>query len=437
MNQHNVETLEELEFLIQGLGVDVLFRGQNSHYGSPSEPSVVTSFDRKGCIPSQMLKWSRYAKNVLDVFLKERQDNLAYKQALLQHYGWRSFYIDCSSNPAVGAWFASHKYSDELTVEMSEDYEEEPIILRKLKARYDFEEGVGHLYVLDKSAAGEVGVVDLSDIAVEGRRPRTVAQAAWLVGPIRTEALPQGCFRARISASRALLRDYAKAHGIHDTSHLFPPVSDDPILKALLGLPWEEINGIRTDDFPISAFKRALELPEYENSYVKFHWPHTAFFCGAKVSTALGRIDGAKYGGVIVDVPIIVLYGLAPENLPLKFPFVEKLIEDKSSVAFEVDELVQHIQMSGRSLYQKGVGVLHHGNGLYEVCELLVEHPGQNLKAAGFNRGLHYQRQNDGVWKRVAHEEDCDCGDENLHKMHLSALHLSEKFLENPKAFED
>lgn len=69
MKLHAASPLDELEKMLMSFGSDVLFRGQNSHYGEPDEPSVGTSFDRKGGIPSEMLKWCRYSQNVLDAFI--------------------------------------------------------------------------------------------------------------------------------------------------------------------------------------------------------------------------------------------------------------------------------------------------------------------------------------------------------------------------------
>ncbi|EMX6302673.1 FRG domain-containing protein [Enterobacter hormaechei] len=135
MELYTANSLNELENILSKHGTDVLFRGQNTRYGDPGLPSVKTSFDRHGCIPSEMLKWSRYAKNVLSTTIGHHVNDFKFIQALLQHYGWRSFYIDCSSNAAVGAWFASHQYDQQHTLEMSEDFAERPVWLRKLKAR--------------------------------------------------------------------------------------------------------------------------------------------------------------------------------------------------------------------------------------------------------------------------------------------------------------
>ncbi|MET1080683.1 MAG: hypothetical protein ABWY06_21950 [Pseudomonas sp.] len=437
MQQLNANTIEELQNLIAQFGDEVLFRGQNSRYGEIDRPSIVTSFDRQGCIPSEMLKWSRYAKNVLRVFLEGHMDDLGFQQALLQHYGWRSFYIDCSSNPAVGAWFASHKYLDNITVEISEDCEEQPVMLRKRAARYEFEEGNGYIYVLDKTIAAEVGLVDLAALTIEGSRPRTTAQAAWLLGPLRNKPVPHGCFLAQISANRAILRDFAASHGLTDTNSLFPPVAEDPILKALLGLPWSEIPSAQGSRISIPAFKRALELPEYHPSFVKIAWPNTAFFRGEKISETLIPVDGLTNGGISINVPEIVLFGSANIDTPMNFPHVEALVNEHNAVLFEIDALIQHVNMGHLALYQKGICVMARGPDLYELCELLVEHPGQKTTRAGVNHGIYYRKQPNGLWIREPNEQECSCGNSAVHDMHISALHIAECYIANPEDFED
>ncbi|ATE67110.1 FRG domain-containing protein [Rhizorhabdus dicambivorans] len=436
MKLYTAKSLDELESLIAELGNDALFRGQSTHFGDLGKPSVQTSFDRRGCIPSEMLKWSRYARNVLDVFIGRRDNHLDFEQALLQHYGWRSFYIDCSADPSVAAWFASHSYSDRATIEMSEDCTERPVWLRKRMARYDFKQGEGHLYVLDKMAAARCGLIDLAALSIEGFRPRTAAQAAWLIGPLRNAPVPIECFRAQITADRGLLRDYAASHGKTDTNALFPPASDDPILDALLGLPWREIEAARDSKIQIPSMKRALDLPEYHESYVKIAWPRTAFFRGAKIVETFKSIDGDPVGGISVNVPNIVLFGSADKATPMLFPNVEALISKHGTVAFEIDELIQHANMGHLTMYQKGIGVIPRADDLFEICELLVEHPGLEMTRAGFNTGWFYRRGTNGMWLREAHVDECPCGDAHVHNQHVSALHIAEAFLREPSSFE-
>jgi hypothetical protein len=435
MKQIKASSAAELRAIIGDQGGDALYRGQTSYYGKPGEPSVVTSFDRHGCIPGRMLKWSRYATNVLEVFTKGQANTLEFDQALLQHYGWRSFYIDCSAEAGVGAWFAAHRYSERGVIEMSEDYEERPVWLRKRMAQYDFEEGDGHLYVLDKEVSARIGLADLAAIKIEGSRSRTEAQSAWLIGPLRNQPLPTECFRAHVVADRAIFRDYAAEQGFTNTNSLFPPVAEDPILHALLSLPWREIKGVADAKFPIPAFERALDLPEYQDSFVKIAWPRTAFFRGESVADGFKSIDGDPVGGVVVKVPDIVLFGTADKETPMRFPNVEKLLENGTAV-FEIDDLIQHANLGHMTFYQKGIGVIPR-DGLFEVCELVVQHPGLDMTGAGFNRGWFYRVDAEGLWTRESHPEECDCGSALVHELHISALHIAEAFLREPEGFDE
>lgn len=431
MKEIAVASTSELRHALAAMGDQVLFRGQVSHYIKNGYPSIVTSFDRRGCIPSEMLKWCRYAENVLDVYVKTAGDAQNFTQALLQHYGWRSFYVDCSTSAPIAAWFASHVYSDRRTIELCEDCEEQPLMLAKRMARYDFSEGEGHLYVFDKALAKQrAGLVDLAVLTIEGARPRTDAQAAWLLGPLSNTEVPADCYVAHITASRAVFRDYAAEEGLIHTDQVFPSRREDPILRALLGLPWKRIEHPENKS-GIIFFKRALDLPEYHDSFVKIASPAIAFFQGARVADR-GSIDGEKFGGITVPVPEVTLFGTATDR-PLRFPKVRELLTQHRSVAFEVDELIQHVNMSGTVLYQKGIVVTAHEPNLIEICELLVEHPGLQMTGAGINNGWYYRVYDNGLWTREEHAEQCDCGNESVHMRHVSALHIVEAHLTSPE----
>ena len=254
-------------------------------------------------------------------------------------------------------------------------------------------------------------------------------------GPLRNAPVPIGCFRAHIVADRAIFHEYAAQNGFEATNSLFPSPEGDPILNALLGLPWREIKGVRNDGFSVPAFRRSLELPEYSESFVKIAWPRTAFFRGERVAEKFGSIDGDPLGGIVVSVPEISLFGSADKNTPLRFPQIEALVQENGTVAFEVDELIQHANMGEMTLYQKGVGVLPRGPDQFEVCELMVEHPGLDMTGVGFNKGWFYRRNADGFWIRESHPEECDCGSSEVHEAHISTLHIVEDFLCEPDKF--
>lgn len=422
------KTIEELKSAIADYD-GALFRGQTRHFEADGVPSVVTSFDRNRCIPSEMLKWTSYAKNVLETFVGPLANKSELNQALLQHYGWRSFYVDCSSSAAVGAWFACHRYHEKPGLEISEDYQERPVWLKKRMATYLLEEGDGHLYILDRSVAEKIGLVHLDEIEVSGARLRTQAQAALLLGPLHGKSVGAECFLAHITADRGLLAQYAAEAGLVEVDDLFPPPAQDAILKALLGLPWREIPGVRTEEFDLPAFRRALELPEYQESFVKIAWPQSAFYQGAKISEKFTSIDGNKIGGIIVDVPGMVMFGHAGERVPAVFPTIERLIAEHGSICLEIDELVQHASMGDNTFYQKGIAVVPKGPDLFEICALMVRHPGLDMVAAGLNKGWCYRRNPDGRWERETHPDDCSCGSAAAHLPHLSALKIAEDVL--------
>ncbi|MBJ2082008.1 FRG domain-containing protein [Serratia ureilytica] len=428
-------SLHELEIYIQKFGKDVLFRGQLNHYGEPNEPSVIASFDRHDCVPSETMKWIRYASKVLEVLIGDHVDDFAYVQALLQHYGWRSFFVDCSSSPAVSAWFASHKYTETRGIDMCEDCDENFLWERKKFAHYDFEEGDGHLYVIDKTIAAKVGLVDLSSLIIDGFLPRTEAQKAWLLGPTSGKPVPTECFVAHITANRAIFREYAALSGYTGTDSIFPPTTQDPILKALLELPWKELKLPLDPKLPVSVFKRTIELPEYQESFEKIASPATAFYRGGMISDMFDSIEtfkGKLTGGKIISAPGVIIFGTADSSTPLSFPKIEKILEGKTYLAFEINEIIKHPSMGYNTIYQKGVGVITHAPDLFEVCELVVMHPGQNMTKVGLSPGLYYRRKSNGLWTRESHCNECNCKNDKIHKSHISALHIAEDLLNPP-----
>lgn len=436
MKKFKVNSLHELEEIIPTFGQNVLFRGQLEHYGTPEELSIKASFDRTPCIPTETMKWLRYASNVLEGFIGGHVNDMSYVQALLQHYGWRSFYVDCSSSPAVSAWFASHKYTNSFRIDMCEDCGENFIWQRKKHADYHFEDGDGHIYVIDKSIATGVGLVDLATLQVDGFFLRTQAQKAWLLGPTLGRPVPKECFIAQITASRTVLRDYAVAHGLTDTNSLFPSPASDPILKALLELPWREIESIRDPNFPVPVFKRTLELPEYQDSFEKIAPPNIAFYQGRKISEIFSSIDslnGKLTNGEILSLPEVILFGSADDKTPLYFPQVESLLQGKKYIAFEIDEIIKRSNIGYDLVYQKGIGVISHEPELFEVCELIVMHPGINMTNVGFSPGWFYRREPNGLWVHEHHDGECSCNNDKIHKRHISALHIVENlFQDNP-----
>lgn len=429
MKKHKVANIQELKNILVALSPDVLFRGQVEQYGSYDHPKMNTSFSRNGCVPSLMQRWIHYASFALAALLgRDHQDiSFEFTEAVLQHYGWRTFFLDASSNSAVSAWFASHIYSENRSVELCEDCFEDPVFLVKKKARYDYQEGVGYLYVLSKDALcqSEIGLIDLASMEFPDHRPRFHVQQAWLLGPLHKD-LPVDCIHACIEAPRSVFKAYANEQGLITAENLFPDILHDPVYEVLSSMPWRHrlLPDEKIDD--LKFFQQPIELPEYQESFRKHNPPYVAFYEGS--SSGAEMIPGVA----VFETPEIAVYGFAPV-VTMTFPNVEKLLQDeKTHIVFEIDSLVRR---PGRlnADYLKGVVVSKVDGGLFAVADFIVNHPGRQLYGCGINQGWHYRIGNDGKWRREISPEDCSCGNNSIHYHHLSMLTIIDSLLsENP-----
>lgn len=433
----SVSTVGALKDYLGGFEQPMLYRGQTKHYGGTQSPAVISSFDRLGCVPDLMLRWGYYANGALKFALGRPIDSLAFCQAVLQHYGWRSFFLDASSSPAVGAWFAAHSYKALPGIHLCEDCFEEPMLLRKPGAQYELERGHGHLYVIDVQATDrlDVGQHDLASIGLQDCRPRFHAQAAWLLGPHRGN-LPIECFHSRVIAPREVFAEFAAEAGLNSTSDLFPPPEEDRVLDALLHLPWMEMKVPEGEDaIGIPAFHRTVEIPEYQDGFIKIHPPSHAFYRGQMLAD-IQREDGEEPPFSFRRVPAIVMLGAA-NPVGSRFPKLFEALKNEPIIAFEIDELIRFAETGPSYIYGKGLLVNRKKNGLVEVGDLVVDHPGMQIRGAGANRGWHYAVEADGSWTRTLHADDCPCGDDDRHERHLSALTILEDWLTSPEQFAD
>lgn len=114
MQPPELKTIEDFELRI-GAAVanypdDVIaFRGQVSD--RPLIPTMfrggtVTSSNAPGCIPWLTANWGVCAERIVSEF-RESESNVVETQAIMQHYGYRSFIIDVTSDPAVSSRFTS------------------------------------------------------------------------------------------------------------------------------------------------------------------------------------------------------------------------------------------------------------------------------------------------------------------------------------------
>ena len=140
MEKIKVSSIPELKDVLSGFNDGYLFRGQSRHYtDGSSTPSLTPSFfsSRERCVPPTRHRWSTHADFIIHTILGHSNFDEQLSEAILQHYGWKSFFLDLSASSHVAAWFASHSFSEKVSWHMSEDCYETAVQLHNLKASYE------------------------------------------------------------------------------------------------------------------------------------------------------------------------------------------------------------------------------------------------------------------------------------------------------------
>lgn len=427
------ESADELSAYFEGLGQTALYRGQTKEYlGANQLPKLSTSFSRKGCVPPQMLKWSYYAESLLRAFAKgfDGESDLATTQAILQHYGWQSFFIDTSSNPAVACWFAAHSYASKQALNLAEDCWEDPAWLIHEEAWYTPFEGDPVVYVISKKAlrSKNIQAVDLVEIATTTGHPRFLAQSAWMVGPL-DDALPPECIIAKILAPASVFAEFAGRFQLRRDHDLFPGPEGDPVLKALLSIPWVH----RPKNNPNSEFfefySRGLPLPEYRWRAAKRMSAGVAFYRSFWLANDISAQDGLFTAATYLLSPESAFHGIA--NLGnMSFPSLTKMLCRTRALVVEMDGLLRY-PTGNQSGYGKGVFFVldDDDDKLVHVWEISVHHPGMRPKRYGISQGRCYRIDNNGRWEREVHADDCPCKSDFHHNRHLVVAAHAEEYL--------
>ncbi|PNE12480.1 MAG: hypothetical protein CR217_02790 [Beijerinckiaceae bacterium] len=242
MQSLHADDVAQLKQHLASFGSEFLFRGQmNANVASDGLPNLNSSIIRKGCLPPLMLKWIFYTTELLrrggyDV---EQPQAAHLTQGLLQHYGWRSFFVDLTASPAVAAWFACHSFGSKRGWQLCENSFEEPVMLSMQTAHYADYDGMGNLYVLSKEQLKASGheLVSLVDDLKTDCTTRFQIQEAWLAGLFLNQVrIKPAAITAQITAPGSIFKAFAEAAGFKSTDDLFPPPANDKILGNLLSL---------------------------------------------------------------------------------------------------------------------------------------------------------------------------------------------------------
>ncbi|MFC5389881.1 FRG domain-containing protein [Brevundimonas bullata] len=412
------EDLETLVTALAELPPGALLRGQKREYlRRDGGPDLRSSIDRHGCQPNRMLKWWHYSRSILSAYVKafDGRTDLAVDQAILQHYGWRSFFLDATTDPAVACWFAANSYRTEACGELIEDCWRDPFFVRRTRALYEPAEGEGCLYVIDRKALRAKGInaVDLVEIATEEGRHRCSAQSAFMIGPLSGN-LPDNCASVIIRAPNAVFGAYA-AHFELTTERLFPGPKTDPVMAALLSIPWTKLE-LEDDELGIDFFDRGLPLPEYEVEHLRRLGPSSAMYRRFWLADSVK--PGTRFGDTTFFLTQETLFHGGTSGA-MTFPRLASLLREKISVAVEIDGLVRHPYGGPGSFYSKGIYLEEQSDGAILLTELQTQHLGARPAGFGITRGAYFTVSDSGVWCKTEHPEQCRCGNELHHSQHL------------------
>lgn len=429
-----INSIGELEVHFSKYSEGYLFRGQVKHYVSATGcTSIPTSFSRYQCVPPIMFKWTHYAKAMIRAFSGADyfDIDLELSQAILQHYGWRSFYVDLTKAPKIACWFASNFYEKSPAVHMSEDLNENPVWLVHQNARYIEHNDNGHIYIIDCLILESLGVKihDLTSMQGDEGRLRFHAQQACLVGNLKN-ILPPQAIVSHIEVPHKVLREYCQKNLIVSVADIFPSKKEDFILNTLLSLPWEKIN----IDGPIPTFRRGLEIPDYEENFIKHLPPTITLYENFWIANDRDKSKNPFKSLIFYKLPQFAYY--ANINEPFELDFVSEALKTHGDFVIELDGLIKIIESHEAYLYEKGIHVSLDETGVISVSGLVISHPSNIVKGVGTNVGWMYRMKNDS-WEKIEHSDQCPCGNSLRHQLQFSLLRMLNEALKNKEMSKD
>lgn len=411
----NIESIEELELFASKYSSGHIFRGQTNHYLiDEGGISINTSFNRKGCVPPVMQKWNFYCEEILRYHKGpefEGKVDLVECQAVLQHYGWRSFFIDFSRRIEVSCWFASNVYSEKITGQIGEDWQEIGLWSLHKEAFYSPHSGFGYLYVVDEAqlAINDIHISDLERFRFSDFSSRFDRQSAVMLGPL--SKLPDSVIVATLCVPVEILQQYSKDLS---AAELFPGRDEDLIYKSLLDPPFvlKNYDGHGCGDY--GPYVRDLDIPEYDYKFVKRLSPNIAFYRYRYL------INPNEAETVVIRVPDHFLHHVDIDS-DGGFHEVLNLFNDTEVLIIESEGIIRWPTYFGTSLYLKGVEIRRIAVDEIRISGLLVRHPGSSLNQIIVDDGWRYKIA-DGYLMRANSEADCPCNNKRKHLLEKAVV---------------
>ncbi len=356
----------------------------------------------------------------------KRSDSLYFIQGLLQHYGWRSFFVDLSSDARVAAWFASHSFQSNRQFQLCENASEAAVMLTVLGASYSDHLGVGNLYVLSKALLKESkhALISLEDDLTTDCPSRFKNQKAWLAGVFHDQKrLDPQAVVAHITAPAAVFAELAQSAGLKETNDVFPDPKLDKLLANLLDLPWLRVE---IPDSPFPIYSRSLEIPEYQVSFTK-HLPETT---ALYTPFWLSEVKPPDVNEIRFHLPEEAFYGEVDIRTPI--PRLSEFLRRHNVVHIESNNILCYPAQQNSVSYEKGVFIERKDNDLFIICSIYVDHCSDKNTGFGVSEGYLYELEGSRLLRRPS-STDCPCGDPVRHEQHLIPVVILDHLLSECK----
>ncbi len=408
-----INSIEELKNILSKYDDSYLFRGQTKHHEKDGKISIVSSFSRLGCHPPSMQKWWHYCDEVmLCMFGPDSDRTLTFDEsnALLQHYGWRSFYIDASKDPTVATWFASHNYIGKKELVITEDCYELGVCCVTNRGAYEQSQENGYLYIIskDKLTENNVDFHDLHKLGFSDFSPRYIKQSGVMIGSC--DQIPLNAIVETLKVKSSVLTEHSANHSVES---LFPNRHEDKIYNILLSTPFEEVkgNGEITNFF----YKRSLDIPEYDFKFTKINSPNIAFY---NQQHAIKNEDFIN--NTIFRCPDSFLFHTSIDA-PNALNELVNLLPLGARVTVECDGLLRLPPFHDQPLYLKGAQIHRVEENLFCVGGLTVKYQGTKLNYVQLDDGWHYEI-NGNLLRRKPNKNDCPCNYDRKHNLVFTIL---------------
>lgn len=404
----------------------LLFRGQTNKYdkirSGRARPDAFI-------IPEVEDGWNTIVNRISSL----PENNKKYNQAILQHYGFPTYYLDLTSNPLTAAWFACNKFSPL-----------KPVLFIGNSFRFHDEttyeivdEGIGYIYVLEIPNYKTLIVENkLFDITKESKFLRPKNQDAYLL----LDHPP------RIPNPNSLIKqiltiDRNKFESTLTIKQLFPHPNSDEGYSALLNVPFvqlpsfyindntEEKEGNNKEENNYSLDfdkyfvlgKRAIKIPFYISDQGDLHkfkpkWKDTTIFEPSPFrlwKTEKFNLKDIHEGqdSVLGETTKITISPLAfykilthKEELKLEWPNV------KSNSLFFTKAVLDHDKVIDHQPPYVGIW-LHKDNDLIIETHLISDKNDELLIELG-----HAFTLSNNKLQYVKVENECNCGKPEEHK---------------------